>query len=334
MSKILAMFPGQGSQWVGMGRDLLAQFPKSRLSFEEAEDAAKIPIRRLCIDGPEDLLKLTENTQPCILAVSVAQWRCLEAECGFSPSIYAGHSLGEYSALVASGRLDFSRAAFLVRSRGVAMQAAVPNGLGAMAAILNVPAEKLHQLCLEAIKNLESLGKKAKDEDDNIVPTALEIVNFNSPSQLVVAGHRFAVETLVELVGTHKGRGVLLPVSAPFHSSLMEPARRTMTPLLEETLIEPGKGLILANKTGDIAPSYGWELLAEQIASPVLWYQSMEKACQIGCQTFIEIGPGKVLSGLAKRLVPKESEIRTSEDLADLVRWLQKTPLASPKNSD
>ncbi len=320
MSKILAMFPGQGSQWVGMGRDLLNQFPKSRLTFEEAEDAAKIPIRKLCIDGPEDQLRLTENTQPAILTVSVAIWRSLVAETGLDPGLFAGHSLGEYSALVASGKLDFARAAFLVRARGLAMQAAVPDGMGAMAAILNIPGEKLAPLCLEVVKNLESSGKKAKDSDGKRVPTSLEIVNFNSPSQLVVAGHRFAVEGLVEIVGAHKGKGVILPVSAPFHSTLMEPAKVAMTPLLQDTSFVQTPGGIIANIDGDIPSQYSWELLAKQIASPVLWYQSIDKATHYGCKTFIEVGPGKVLSGLAKRLVPKDSEIFNTEDLPNLIR--------------
>jgi [acyl-carrier-protein] S-malonyltransferase len=308
-----------------MGRDLLAQFPKSRLTFEEAEDAAKIPIRKLCIDGPEDHLRLTENTQPAILAVSVAIWRSLVAETGLEPALFAGHSLGEYSALVASGKLDFGRAAFLVRARGLAMQAAVPDGMGAMAAILNIPGDKLAPLCIEVIKNLNSTGKQAKDADGKKVATVLEIVNFNSPTQLVVAGHRFAVEGLVEIVGAHKGKGVMLPVSAPFHSTLMEPAKVDMTPLLQETSFTQTPGGIIANFDGEIPARYSWELLAKQISSPVLWYQTIEKATHYGCKTFIEVGPGKVLSGLAKRLVPKDSEIFNTEDLPNLVGLLTRS---------
>jgi [acyl-carrier-protein] S-malonyltransferase len=303
MAQVLAMFPGQGSQFVGMGRELLSEFPATRTIFEEAEDAARISIRKLCFDGPEDELKLTANTQPCILTVSVATWHVLQQEAGFAPYAFAGHSLGEYSAVVASGRLSLSRAAFLVRRRGEAMQTAVPAGVGAMAAVLNLSQEELVERCRE----FSSSGK------------VLEVVNFNAPGQLVVAGHKVAVEALCKSLEAAGIRSVLLPVSAPFHSSLMQPARDVMTPLLEDSQFVANDSRIIANLTGQLAPDYGSRYLIEQVAAPVLWTQSLATASQAGCDTYVEVGPGKVLFGLARRAVPKTSKLLHTEDLRKTV---------------
>lgn len=302
----LAMFPGQGSQYVGMGRQLLSEFPESRISFEEAEDATGINIRKLCLDGPEDELKLTANTQPCILTVSAAMWRVLEREAGFHADWFAGHSLGEYSALVASGKLALNRAAFLVRRRGEAMQAAVPAGTGAMAAIMGVTPE-----------TLLSRAEKASRPG-----SVVEVVNFNSPQQLVIAGHKAAVEDLVKALETEKARCVMLPVSAPFHSSLMTKAREAMEPLLRDTPLCNSKEKVIANRTGKVESPYQIQHLIGQIDHSVLWTQTLETAVAAGCVDFVEIGPGKVLNGLAKRQIPKDARLTHTDDIRAAVTSL------------
>lgn len=306
MTKRLAMFPGQGSQFVGMGRDLLNEFPYAKLAFEEAEDAAKIQIRKLCLDGPDDELKLTANTQPCILTASVAVWRVLQQECGFKPDAYAGHSLGEYSAVVAAGKMELGRAAFLVRKRGEAMQQAVPAGVGAMAAVMNVPADDLKARCTKASKP----------------GSVVEVVNFNSPQQLVVAGHKTAVDALCNQLEADGQRFVGLPVSAPFHSSLMKPARDAMTSLLNETKFSKTDAKIIANLTGKFADDYGPSYLIEQINSAVLWTQTLETASQAGMDTYVEVGPGKVLFGLARRGLPKGAKLLHTEDVKATIKEL------------
>jgi [acyl-carrier-protein] S-malonyltransferase len=307
MSKVLAMFPGQGSQYVGMGRELLNEFPSVKVLFEEAADAARINIRKLCIDGPEDELKLTANTQPCILTVSVAVWKVLRDETGIEPAYYAGHSLGEYSAVVAAGKLSLGRAAFLVRRRGEAMQQAVPAGIGAMAAVMNVPAEDLKTRC-------EKINKKT-----NVV----EVVNYNSPQQLVVAGHKKAVDELCAGLETDGLKFVMLPVSAPFHSSLMKPARDVMEPLLKESEFLTTDKEIIANVTGKVELDYNPSHLARQIDGAVLWTQSMETAAQLGCDTYVEIGPGRVLFGLGRRIVPKTSKIMHTDEIVKAIADLR-----------
>jgi len=301
-SSLVAMFPGQGSQFVGMGRDLLEQFPSARVVFEEAEDAARIAVRKLCFDGPEEDLKLTANTQPCILTMSVAVWTVLRSETGFAPKIFAGHSLGEYSALVAAGKLTLSRAAWLVRKRGEAMQAAVPAGVGAMAAVMllgETTADTIEGFC------------KAVSTSGSVV----EVVNFNSPQQVVVAGHKTGVDKLCAKLEAEKIRFVPLPVSAPFHSSLMAPAREAMAPLLRETAIAQTGTRIVANLTGRIEDDYSSEHLIQQINSAVRWTQTLATAVSAGCTSFVEIGPGKVLFGLARRTLPKEAKLLHSEDV-------------------
>lgn len=294
------MFPGQGSQFVGMGRELLSEFPgAAKAVFEEAEDAAKLSIRKLCLEGPEDELKLTANTQPCILTVSVATWRVLEQEAGIKPAYFAGHSLGEYSAVVAAGKIPLGRAAMLVRRRGEAMQQAVPAGIGAMAAVLNVAAEDLTARC----------GKVSKPG------SVVEVVNFNSPQQLVVAGHKTAVDALCNGLEADGLRFVALPVSAPFHSSLMKPAKDAMAPLLNETSFAKSDTRIIANLSGKLEADYNARFLIEQIAAPVLWTQTLDTAAQAGVDTYLEIGPGKVLFGLARRSVPKTAKLLHTDEI-------------------
>ncbi|SMF47161.1 ACP S-malonyltransferase [Pseudobacteriovorax antillogorgiicola] len=289
--KTLAMFPGQGSQYVGMGKSILQEFPYTKEVFEEAEDAAKLSIRKLCFEGPESDLQMTANTQPAILTTSVATWKILQQECGFSSEYFAGHSLGEYSALVASGRLALGRAALLVRKRGEAMQEAVPQGVGAMAAVMKVSAEDLEALCAEMSR------------EGSIV----EVVNYNSPQQLVVAGHTEAVDRIAKKLTELKKRCVKLAVSAPFHSRLMSPAKDAMKPLLLETEFSSQESEIFANVSGEIV-AYKAQHLIDQIDSPVRWTQIMLGAADLGVTRFVEVGPGKVLNGLARRTLPKEVE--------------------------
>jgi [acyl-carrier-protein] S-malonyltransferase len=309
-SSMLAMFPGQGSQFVGMGRDLLDNFPAAKTTFEEAEDASRLSIRKLCLEGPEDELKLTANTQPCILTMSVAVWRVVVAETGLTPALFAGHSLGEYSALVAAGKMSLARAAWLVRRRGEAMQAAVPAGVGAMAAVM--------LLGDTTAATIESHCKKV-----STAKSVVEVVNYNSPQQVVVAGHKTAVDTLCALLETEKIRFVMLPVSAPFHSSLMAPARDAMKAPLEETQIADTATSVIANYTGRIEPHYSTELLIKQINGPVLWTQSLQAASNAGCSVFFEFGPGKVLFGLARRSLPKDAKLFHSEDIKKAISDVQ-----------
>ncbi len=299
----MAMFPGQGSQYVGMSRGLLAEFPYVKSAFEEAEDAAKINVRKLCLDGPDDELKLTANTQPCILATSIATWRVLVNEAGIHPDYFAGHSLGEYSAVVAAGKLTLSEASLLVRRRGEAMQAAVPAGVGAMAAVMNLPAADLKEKC------------KVVSWDGSVV----EVVNYNSPQQLVVAGHKEAVSRLCTDLEAAGSRFVVLPVSAPFHSSLMAPAREAMIPLLESAKFTANTQRVIANLTGKIEKDYGPRFLVEQINSAVLWTQTLETAQECEVETYVEIGPGKVLFGLARKTLAKGPKLMHTEDLKQAI---------------
>lgn len=304
MQNVLAMFPGQGSQYVGMGQKLLEAFPYAKSVFEEAEDACQLPLRRLCQEGPESELKLTANTQPCLLAVSVAYWRVLEKESGLRPTLFAGHSLGEYSALVAAGKLALSRAAYLVHQRGLAMQEAVPAGVGAMAAVMKIPSDQLEALC--------------EKHSQAATGVRVEIANYNSDAQLVVAGHASAVKSLCDELKQMQIRSVELPVSAPFHSSLMRPARERMQPLLEATTLKSNDAGIIANVTGELASDYGTRYLIEQIDGPVRWIQTIETAQNLGVTRFVEVGPGKVLFGLVRRMVPRDGfEILATEDMTE-----------------
>jgi len=303
-TKTFAMFPGQGSQYVGMAKLLLDEFPYTKEIYEEAEDAAKAPIKKLCLEGPEDQLKLTANTQPCIVATSVATWKVMTNEKGFKADMFAGHSLGEYSALVASGRLAFARAISLVRARGLAMQKAVPEGMGAMTAVLSLEASKLEELCKKSAKPGEPV----------------EVVNYNSPQQLVVAGAASAVKRLEEMLAAESVKFVSLPVSAPFHSSMMKPARDEMTPLLKDTQYVNNGTKIIPNLTAAITDTYGSDFLIQQIDSAVKWTQTIEAALHAGMNSYIEVGPGKVLWGLARRILPKgEFKLQHTDQVKDFL---------------
>jgi [acyl-carrier-protein] S-malonyltransferase len=303
MSKRAFIFPGQGSQYAGMGKDLSDNFKVAREVYSEADDALGFRLSELCFNGPEEDLKLTTNTQPAILATSIAALRVLQAEKGFSPDYLAGHSLGEYSALVAAGSLSFADALRTVRARGAFMQEAVPVGTGAMAAILGVEPAVLAEICEEAAQG-------------EVVSPA----NFNSPGQVVIAGHAQAVNRAIEVA---KGRGfrkaMLLPVSAPFHCALMVPAGERLAGTLAQVAVQPLAIPVVTNV--DAEPNQDSDrvrdLLVRQVSAPVRWEESMRRMITLGVTSFVEIGPGKVLSGLVKR-IDKEVSTANIEDSASL----------------
>ena len=302
MKSVAFIFPGQGSQYVGMGKELFENFGMAKKTFEEADDTLHFSISRLCFEGPEEALKLTENTQPAVLTTSIAALKVLQAEKGMAPQFTAGHSLGEYSALVASGALSFSEAVKTVRLRGKFMQEAVPVGEGAMAAVLGMEREQVEKICEEV-----SSGE------------ILTPANFNSPGQIVIAGHSKAVERAIERVKQEGKKAVLLPVSAPFHSPLMKPAGERLGKALEEISIANLKIPVVTNVEAEIntAKERVKELLVAQVSSPVRWEESMRKMIEKGIEQVLEVGPGKVLSGLMKR-IDGRVESKNLEDLQTL----------------
>ena len=306
MKQTAFIFPGQGSQSVGMGKELSENFRAAREVFEEADDALRFSISTLCFQGPDDALKLTENTQPAILTTSIAALRVLETEKGVRSILAAGHSLGEYSALVASGALDFADAVRTVRLRGRFMQEAVPVGEGAMAAVLGMEREQVEKLCQE-----EASGE------------VLSPANFNCPGQIVISGHAKAVDRAIERIKKEGKKAVLLPVSAPFHSPLMEPAGVRLEEELEEISIHDLSVPVVTNVEAEPNTSKDRvkRLLVAQVSSPVRWEESMRRMAEKGIERMIEIGPGKVLSGLMKRIEPAV-EIFNIED----VKTLKKLP--------
>ena len=282
------LFPGQGSQQVGMGRELQQAFPESRAVFEEADQALSLPLSRLCFSGPEEELLLTANTQPALLATSVAAWRALAAR-GLRPSWVAGHSLGEYSALVAAGVLSLADAVVAVRRRGQYMQEAVPVGVGAMAAVLGLELGAIEQACREAA------------EAEVVSPA-----NINSPGQVVIAGHAAAVARAVERCKTLGAkRAVPLAVSAPFHCALMRPAEQRLAADLGRLSFADPQVPVVNNvdaeavRTGEQCR----EALVRQVSAPVRWQQCVEKLAGEGVTTFVEVGPGTVLSGLVRKTI-------------------------------
>jgi len=302
MKSVAFIFPGQGSQYVGMGKELFENFSVAKKIFEEADDTLHFSISALCFEGPEEALKLTENTQPALLTASIAALKVLQAEKGTVPQFTAGHSLGEYSALVASGALTFSGAVKTVRLRGKFMQEAVPVGEGAMAAVLGMEREQVEKLC-EEISSGEILTP----------------ANFNSPGQIVIAGHSKAVERAIERVKQEGKKAVLLPVSAPFHSPLMKPAGERLGKALEEISVADLKIPVVTNVEAEIntAKDRVKGLLVAQVSSPVRWEESMRKMIEKGIEQVLEIGPGKVLSGLMKR-IDSRIESKNLEDLRTL----------------
>jgi [acyl-carrier-protein] S-malonyltransferase len=289
MSDLAFLFPGQGSQFAGMGKSLAAEFVVARETFSEADDALGFSLSQLCFDGPDEELKKTANTQPAILATSIAAHRVL-LELGARPAIVAGHSLGEYSALVTNGCLDFADALRLVRARGQYMQEAVPQSVGAMAALLKLPDCKLDEILAEAAQG-------------EIVTAA----NFNSPDQIVIAGHAKAVERAMQLAkAAGAKRAILLPVSAPFHCPLMRPAQEKLKPALDATVFHAMSAPLINNWQGKFVddPAAAREGLIQQIPNPVRWTDSVRELARRGIKRFIEVGPGNVLLGLCRSIEP------------------------------
>lgn len=306
MRKLAFLFPGQGSQYPGMGRDLCESFPVARQTLEEADHALGLPLSRLCLEGPAEELQMTVNTQPAILACSVAACRVLQ-EAGITPAYVAGHSLGEYSALVAAGSISFADVLRMVRHRGQYMQEAVPVGTGAMAALLGLARDQVEELCRNAA-------------DGEVVSPA----NFNTPDQIVVAGNISAVQRVVEKAPAAGARRVmLLAVSAPFHCSLMLPAQQRLAPELESLpfadLTVPLVNNVRAEevRTGRQAR----QGLIDQIPSPVLWEQSMRRLQSLGTEQFLEVGPGRVLTGMLRQMERRVSAANV-EDLKSFDKTL------------
>jgi [acyl-carrier-protein] S-malonyltransferase len=283
------LFPGQGSQHVGMTADLAREFIAAREVLSEADDVLGYPLSRLCAEGPADALALTENAQPAILTTSIMALRVVEAETALRPAVVAGHSIGEYTALVAAGALEFADALRIVHLRGRLMQEAVPVGVGAMAAVVGLDDEAIAHLCA------------ACREGEDV----LEPANFNGAGQVVIAGHAAAVE---RAIGRAKELGVRLaqrlPVSAPFHCRLMAPAARGMAPVLRRVEFRSPSVPVLSNIDGTAVadPAAIPERLAAQIERPVRWDRCMQTVAALGCTRALELGPGKVLAGLARRM--------------------------------
>ena len=286
---IAFVFPGQGSQHVGMGRRLAEQFDICRETLEQADAALGDTLTTLCFEGPDDTLRLTENTQPAILAVSVAVHRLLVSR-GVTPEVVAGHSLGEYSAHVAAGTISFADALRTVRRRGQFMQDAVPVGTGAMAAILGLDAESVRRACQEVAR-------------DEVVSPA----NLNAPGQIVIAGARDAVaraEVRAKELGAR--RVMTLPVSAPFHCALMKPAEQRLEPELRKLVVSDPAIPVVANVDGELKEDAASSIdaLVRQVSAPVQWEAVVQRLVTAGVDTCIEVGPGKVLSGLIKKIDP------------------------------
>jgi [acyl-carrier-protein] S-malonyltransferase len=294
----LAFVFGQGAQEVGMGQDLAAAFPEARAVFDEADRALGFSLSSLCFDGPEEDLRLTANTQPAILATSIAALRAIETH-GVRPDFVAGHSLGEYSAVVAAGGLTLSDAVAAVRKRGQYMQEAVPVGQGAMAAILNLDAAAIEAACAQAAQG-------------EVVSPA----NLNSPGQIVIAGHAGAVARAMELCKQAGAKRALpLPVSAPFHSSLMQPAQDRMAADLARLPFQGLTAPLVSNVDARIVRSAAdvRDGLVRQVSGAVRWQESVELLVREGVTTFVEIGPGAVLSGLVKK-IHRDARVLNVED--------------------
>ena len=314
---IAFIFPGQGSQIVGMGKELAEKFTIARQTFEEAAQALGYNLSQLCFDGPEDQLRLTEVTQPAILTASIAALRVLEGRIP-RPSFIAGHSLGEYSAHVASGTMTFTDAVRIVRNRGKYMQEAVPVGVGAMAAILGMELEKVTAVCKEAAQS-----------------EVCSPANINSPEQIVISGNTAAVERGVKLADERGAkRAKILPVSAPFHCSLMKPAQDRLQPELEKLKMQKPVYPIACNVeaslvTDDVRAA---ATLVAQVTGSVKWEQCMRLLIAEGVQTFIEIGPGKVLCGLMRQIDRSKTCLNVGDEasLTKTLDQLEKLQQSSP----
>ena len=305
------LFPGQGSQFVGMGKALAEKHPIARQTFEEADETLGYKLSQLCFEGPEDQLRMTEITQPAILTTSVAAWRVLN-EKGLKPSLVAGHSLGEYSAHVAAGTLSFADAVRTVRHRGKYMQEAVPVGVGTMAAILGMEFNKVAAVCHDAAQG-----------------EVCEPANINSPEQIVISGNTAAVERATKLADERGAkRAKVLPVSAPFHCSLMKPAQdRLAADLRSITFNQPAFGVVCNADAALLQDAdRSRDALIRQVTGSVKWEQSMHVLIAQGLQTFVEVGPGKVLCGLMRQIDRKTMCVNVGDE-ASLQKTLEELAL-------
>jgi [acyl-carrier-protein] S-malonyltransferase len=304
-SNIAFLFPGQGSQAIGMGKELAEKYPLARQTFDEADDALGHKLSQVCFEGPEDQLRLTEITQPAILTASVAALRVLNGH-GLEASFVAGHSLGEYSAHVAVGTFSFADAVRTVRNRGKYMQEAVPVGLGAMSAILGLDLEQVTALCIDAAQG------------EVCAPA-----NINSPGQIVISGHAPAVERAIQLaVERGAKKAVLLPVSAPFHCSLMKPAQDRLAADLRVLKFHHPRIPVVCNVDAALVTDAerSRDALMRQVTAPVKWEQSVRRLIEQGVQTFVEVGPSKVLWGLMRQIDRSKTCLHAGDEAS-----LQKT---------
>lgn len=304
MKKRLFLFPGQGSQYVGMGKDFYEKSQAAREIFKMADDVLGYSLSRLCFEGPEDELRLTSNTQPALLTISYIAYRLL----GIKPDVAAGHSLGEYSALLAAGSLIFEEGLKLVTNRGRYMQEASPPGIGTMAAVIGVD----HKIITEALNTIKS--------------GVVQVANWNSEEQIVIAGEKAAVEEALAIIKAP--RSVFLQVSGPFHTVLMKPAADRLKADLDKIVFKDPEFPVISNVTASeiLTADQAKESLSRQITSPVLWYPSMQKVADLRIDEAVELGPGKVLTGLLKRISsqwPKVPALYSLEDLASLEKYRQ-----------
>jgi [acyl-carrier-protein] S-malonyltransferase len=318
MGKLAFLFPGQASQYPGMGKELAESYPAARCVFDEADKVLGFSLSELCFNGSEEALKLTANTQPAILTVSVAAYRVLEAK-GVRPDFVAGHSLGEYSALVAAGALEFADAVRLVRRRGEYMQTAVPEGVGAMAAILGLAPAQVTEICRKA-------------SNGQVVSPA----NLNSPEQTVISGNAEAVKRAVEMASAGGAkRAVMLAVSAPFHSALMAPAGERLQGDLKAVAFHPLRVPLVTNADAEIISNgdEARESLIRQVTLPVRWEESVRVLVDEGVNTFVEVGPGRVLTGLLRQ-IDRSVHVFNVEDEKSLHSTLEKLAQAQSESAE